>query len=376
MKKALALGLGIASLVGLEATSFAANDYGAKGPEATTTTNLPTSTGATGGKVIVPNGAGPYPILVASHGFSASADNQVGWAQHFASWGFAVAVPSFPSPLMPDADKNSTIIKDLVTYMATSLGAKVDAKKVGVEGHSAGGLATTLAIAKAQPQAVVLFDPVDRGGVGKTAYAAGCAPTLALFADGSSCNVTGEWEGFRDQTPSELVAMHVVASTHCDGENADRGIACATFCGGGADKTRQAVYARYATAFFRARLSGDAEAEKLFDKTALAADTAIANPLVKAATCTPVGPSSDAGVDSGSKPSSSSSSSGATSSGGASSSSSGAGASSSGDPAGASGGDSSSGCACNASRTDRAGAFAVLAGAVALAAATRRRRDR
>ena len=74
MKKALGVGFGVLAVLSLEGTSLAA-DYGAKGTEAATTSTLPAGTGgATGGKVVVPSGAGPWPILVASHGFSASAD--------------------------------------------------------------------------------------------------------------------------------------------------------------------------------------------------------------------------------------------------------------------------------------------------------------
>ena len=70
--------------------------------------------------------------------------------------------------------------------------------------------------------------------------------------------------------------------------------ACSIACSGGADATRQAVYARYATAFFRARLHADAEAQKLFATAALSADTALSSPLVQTGTCTPVNPGSDA----------------------------------------------------------------------------------
>src|SRR5205085_5331287 len=80
--------LSISALVIALVTSAAASataDYAAKGSVATTTTNLPMSfAGANGGKLVVPNAAGTYPLIVASHGFSANADNQVGWAEHWA----------------------------------------------------------------------------------------------------------------------------------------------------------------------------------------------------------------------------------------------------------------------------------------------------
>ena len=125
-------------------------------------------------KVVVPTGAPAAmgrPLVVASHGWSASGDNQLGWAKHFASWGLVVAVPSFPSPYTPDYQVNEKIIEDLVTDLtgpsAATYGVAPKAK-VGLEGHSAGGLATTLAAAKISPDAVVLFDPVDSNASGSS----------------------------------------------------------------------------------------------------------------------------------------------------------------------------------------------------------------
>jgi pimeloyl-ACP methyl ester carboxylesterase len=243
-------------------SSNALADYASKGPIATTTTSLPSGfAGATGGKLVVPTAAGKYPLVIASHGWSASSANQVGWAELFGSYGFVVVAPDFPSPFMPDHNKNRDIIKAIVTSIASATD-KADTTKIALEGHSAGGLATTLAAASIKPNATILFDPVDNADAGKAAHATLCGPVLSIFANGSSCNNSAGWFAYRTSAIGPLISFRVKGSTHCDGENADRGVACGSFCGGGADKTRQGVYGRYATAFLLRELKGDADAAK------------------------------------------------------------------------------------------------------------------
>ena len=146
--------------------------------------------GASGGKLVVPTGAGPYPLLVTSHGFSAAADNQVGWAEHFASYGFVVVVPTFPNTLSPDANVDADAIRALVAIYSNPASlspakGKVDGARIGLEGHSAGGLATTIAATKLAPGATVLFDPVDDSAAhGKAALPSMCTPLLGLRCRG------------------------------------------------------------------------------------------------------------------------------------------------------------------------------------------------
>jgi pimeloyl-ACP methyl ester carboxylesterase len=277
-----------------------AADYGAKGTEATTTTALAAGTGgATGGKLVVPNGAGPYPLIVASHGFSATSDNQVGWAEHFASYGFVVVAPDFPNTFSPNHATNGTIVEALVGAVATAV-PKADKTRVGLEGHSAGGLATTLAAAKLKPRAVVLFDPVDANAAGKTAYATLCSPVLSIFSNPGACNGNGDWKTFATTSPGSVILGNLVNSTHCDGENAPRGL-CGIGCGGGAVPARQTVLARYATAFFLAKLKGDTAAAATLDPATLAADTALANTAAKTGiNCPDTG--TDAGTDGSAPP--------------------------------------------------------------------------
>lgn len=281
--------------------SGALADYADTGPEAYVVSPLSPTGGATGGSLVVPKGAGPFPLLVLSHGFSASADNQVGWGTHFASYGFVVAVPSFPSTFSPNHSVNAGIVQQLValyTNPGTSSPAqgKVDGARVGLEGHSAGGLATTLAAAQLSPQAVVLFDPVDANDLAKPVYATLCSPVLDLFAGPSSCNNQAGWKPFAATAKGPVLFADVVASNHCDGENAPRSL-CGPFCGGGgADAGRQKVYARWATAMFLGYLKNDVAAQAMLAQGPMAADPGLAAVTVQTAPSCAV-TTSDAGLD-------------------------------------------------------------------------------
>jgi dienelactone hydrolase len=288
------LGVTTTVLVAVEARAV---DYGATGPTAIAESDLPSGFGgANGGKLVVPRAEGRHPLIVASHGFSANSSNQVGWARHFASHGFVVAVPNFPGGLSPNHVRNGEIIAAIVRALPTAETAakgKVDPDRIGLEGHSAGGLATALAAAAIQPGATVLFDPVDNGGRGEAAQPRICGAILSIFAKPSSCNNNTGWFAFRAEAMGEVASFRVKGATHCDGENLPRGL-CGTTCGGAANAARQALHARYATAFFRAHLMADAEAAGILADAALRAENGIEEVVTKRSTgCT----ASDAGVD-------------------------------------------------------------------------------
>src|SRR5689334_20920900 len=111
-------------------------DYTAPGPEAFTTTDFANGTaGSLGGKLVVPNRAGKFPLLVNTHGFSGNADQQIGWGEHFASYGFVAVVPSMPGGLPPDHKANGDVVRALALYFrdpnnATPAQGKADAARI------------------------------------------------------------------------------------------------------------------------------------------------------------------------------------------------------------------------------------------------------
>ncbi|MET0595456.1 MAG: MYXO-CTERM sorting domain-containing protein [Polyangiaceae bacterium] len=279
-------------------------DYSAQGPEAFTTTDFANGTaGSLGGKLVVPNKAGKYPILVNTHGFSGNADQQIGWGEHFASYGFVAVVPSIPGGLPPDHKANGDIIVALAklfsdpAYVSPAQG-KVDGSKVGLSGHSAGGLQTTFAASILKPRATVLFDPVDYQGIGKPVYGTLCSPVMGIFAEPGGCNVQAEWSTFKTTAQGPLVLFDVIGSNHCDPIKPLMGPICDIGCGGVSSEKNQANYSRYATAFFLANLKDDAAAAATFTASVLSADTAIRSSSVKdAPSC--AGSPTDGGTDGG-----------------------------------------------------------------------------
>jgi len=280
-------------------------DYAAPGPEAFTTTDFANGVaGSLGGKLVVPNRAGKYPLLVNTHGFSGNADQQIGWGEHFASYGFVAVVPSIPGGLPPDHKANGDIIRALALYFSnpsnvTPAQGKVDAERIGLSGHSAGGLQTTYAAALMKPRATVLFDPVDYQMTGRPVYATICSPVMAIFAEPGSCNTQADWSTFKTTSLGPLITLDVIGSNHCDPINPLMPGGCDLLCGGVSSAQNQANYSKRATAYFLAMLKDDAAAAATLTASVLAADTALRNTAVRDAPNCAIGPV-DGGTDAGS----------------------------------------------------------------------------
>ena len=276
-------------------------DYSAPGPEAFTTTDFANGTaGSLGGKLVVPNRAGTYPLLVNTHGFSGNAAQQIGWGEHFASYGFVAVVPSMAGGLPPDHKGNGDIIRALALLFSDSSYAspaqgKVDRERIGLSGHSAGGLQTTFAAALMKPRATVLFDPVDYQMTGRPVYATLCSPVMGIFAEPGSCNTQAEWSTFKNTSIGPQIFLDVIGSNHCDPINPPMA-GCDLFCGGVSSAQNQANYSRYATAFFLAMLKDDPAAAATLTASALSANTALRNTLVRDAPNCAIGPA-DGGLD-------------------------------------------------------------------------------
>ena len=90
MKKPVLFSL-LSFCLSLSSSAFAAS-YDQPGPNKVKTQDF--TAGSLKGKIAFPEGlTGPAPLLVLGHGFSAAPDNQIGWGQHFASYGFIAVAP-------------------------------------------------------------------------------------------------------------------------------------------------------------------------------------------------------------------------------------------------------------------------------------------
>ena len=240
------------------------SDPGAPGPlaVATSSATIPGAHSDSGAAdIYVPGGTGPYPVVFLAHGFGRSKAQHVGNGQHLASWGFITVVPNLPHAT--DHAKNGEDLVAFANWAKTNppeLGGSIaDTSKIAVAGHSAGGLASTLASQGTSPFSLLVgLDPVDASSLGVTAAPSVSIATAYVIGEPSSCNANGNsvdmWNAIAATTKERL---RVVNATHCDFEDPTDGT-CTTFCGTW-DATRHATARRYLTAWLLDRLAGHHE---------------------------------------------------------------------------------------------------------------------
>jgi acetyl esterase/lipase len=177
---------------------------------------------------------GPYPIVVFVHGTAAFRHQSVSHATHWASRGFVVVAADHPglmlgdflSQLCPgDPSGEQDLSGDLDAMLAALaapagdlafLAGHVDATRVGVAGHSAGGGAAAAASTKPGVQVVM---PLAANGTSQapSLYMGGLDDTIAQFS-----STTSAWDG--SVTPKYLVGIentgHLFCSDLCDTRNA------------------------------------------------------------------------------------------------------------------------------------------------------------
>jgi dienelactone hydrolase len=195
----------------------------------------------------------PAPLAVVVHGFKRSREEMKGWGQRLADAGFVVAVPSLPGGFAIDHALNGRIVGELAQWLADAsvpeLEGRVDPRRRGLMGFSAGGLAVMLAAAS-QPEVglVVALDGVDRGDMGARAAASIQAPVVALWAEPASCNARGNGHAMVAAGTGPRREAKVVDATHCDPEWPSD-VACGLLCGA-PDPTRQAAFRTHAVRAF------------------------------------------------------------------------------------------------------------------------------
>jgi dienelactone hydrolase len=99
--------------------------------------------------IVVPDGPGPFPLILFSHGFGGSGADYSGVLRAIAAAGYVVAAPDFPvtsegvpggpergidAPAAQPADVRFVIDRLLVDPLA----ARIDARRIGAAGHSMG----------------------------------------------------------------------------------------------------------------------------------------------------------------------------------------------------------------------------------------------
>lgn len=174
-----------------------------------------------------PKSATPSPTaIILSHGFQRAADQMVGWAEHLASWGFEVWVPSLCHATILDTDhaKNGQDLSGLADEVAAG-------RDVLFIGHSAGGLASVLAGATStRTRGVLGLDLVDNANLGKkTAPTITSVPVWGVHGKASSCNSQANGIAVYAAAPKGGV-VRIPSANHCDFENPTDWV-CNTTCG-------------------------------------------------------------------------------------------------------------------------------------------------
>lgn len=208
-------------------------DPAADGPyavtEKDTTTTVASTTDVVAIHVASPNAAGPFPVIVVAHGFQLPPSQYYGYVKRLATFGYVALTVDFPQSFA--GNDNPRQAKDLIGGLDwakadATLGAKVDATKAGMTGHSLGGkLALLAATMDARVKAAFVLDPVDGAQNGCTApqcvEVKELMPTLAIptgfigeTTDSSCAPADKNFTTFYAQTKTPSLQITALGASH------------------------------------------------------------------------------------------------------------------------------------------------------------------
>jgi len=250
-----------------------------------------------------------FPLIVFNHGFLLSAEGYRSYAEHLASHGFVVALPTFPMTFLNvHHAKLAEDVRFVIDFCIASnereehsLFGTIDPARIGAAGHSLGGKLSLLeAVTDDRILTAALLDPVDAGSpivedlerypsVAPERMPELRIPILLIGAELGPVKVffsacAPEDENY--QRYFEAANPPVIEITQLDVGHAqyvDEGIEAATSsCAVGdvPDEWVRASSAAYITAFFLGTLSGSQEALDWLDAR-LALDRAEGRILVR-----------------------------------------------------------------------------------------------
>ncbi len=335
------------------------------------------------------DGAAPAPTVIVMHGYLRNGSFHREMASTFASRGFVAIVPDMPCGVGGcDHDANAAQLAALFDWAIAEAGdagspisGLIDAERLGLVGHSWGGLAVHLATAlDDRVRAVVLLDPNDDGGVAVDAAPSVAVPNAHLYAAvAGACNAAWEPDTIFGLTSAPKLRATIARSGHCDPEEPGDSL-CAFGCGAG-DSSTTPFFRRYTVAWMACFLAGDATMADWIGGASFEDDVTdgvlegVSTEGLDAVPCTGPTPRADAGTPPGSDAGPPSEDAGevtGTDGGGVSGD---AGSSTGMDAStGPPGGEDEGGCGCAIWRGSAAGGAPALVGWVVLLLAVRRRR--
>jgi len=171
--------------------------------------------------VYTPTGVTNPPVVVLGHGFARGTDVMTGWADHLASWGVEVLLPTLCHYNVfagVDHEMNGQNMKELASLHG--------ATDVVYAGHSAGGLAAIIAASQDQNASGVLgLDATDTQGIPGVPDAIGqnyasnvTCPAFSIVGEASTCNADNNGLDLFSMMDT-YQAIRVVDADHCDFES-------------------------------------------------------------------------------------------------------------------------------------------------------------
>jgi pimeloyl-ACP methyl ester carboxylesterase len=219
---------------------------------------------------------GTYATLVFARGSFSSATFYPGNGTHLASWGYITALPNFPTQFpTEDIEGRASDVQYILSYMEAENAnpvsifyQRIDVNRLGVAGHSLGGLTTLMVAARdARVKAAVALDPVNPPIGGSWDYQKEApdisAPTALIGAPPQMCNSFANYNDLYPVVGSDHKAKWVVTNgSHCDfvhTDNTTQRDACYVVCGGTYSVERVQLVEQYTTAWFNYYLQGQTE---------------------------------------------------------------------------------------------------------------------
>ena len=207
--------------------------------------------------LFLPALASKAPVVIVAHGFTRHRRVMSGWGHRIAENGMIAAVPNLPA--FANHARNARAIAELAEHLHKPGSLKPGPQptgRTGLVGHSAGGFATLLAAAGSDKvHCWIGLDPVDFMDMGLGVVKSLTTPALMLLAEPGAWNRHGNARRWTGRGASNLLALSIRGSTHCDPENPTSRMA-ELVCGR-TDPGRRATYERYALAMLRTHLLQD-----------------------------------------------------------------------------------------------------------------------